>query len=312
MSACRKDAIRFPSADKQHTTAGWLYSSDTQKPKAIVQISHGMCEYVGRYEDFAEFMVQNGYAVCGNDHLGHGATAQNEADLGFFGEKDGLQNLLQDLYTMNRKAAERYPGVPLILLGHSMGSFLARLYAAQYPQSISALVLSGTGGKRFGSGFGLALTSLLGAIRGKRYRSAAVTRLVQSGYNKRIKNPQSPNDWISSDTALVAKYNADTHCTFQFTVSAYHTLISALKRCNTAAWAKSIPSALPVYLFSGDADPVGDYGKGVRSVYLLLKNAGVQDLQIKLYAGGRHEMLNETNKQRAYDDVLQWCNAHIN
>ena len=161
MPEVKKNAISFKSSNGTDIVAGYYYTCPGMEPRCILQISHGMCEYIGRYDDFAGYMAQKGYVVCGNDHLGHGATSSgpNGTD-GYFAEKDGRKFVLQDLHEMNRLAREAYPGRPVILLGHSMGSFFARLYAATYPETISGLVLSGTGGPNPLAGVGLALTSL--------------------------------------------------------------------------------------------------------------------------------------------------------
>jgi alpha-beta hydrolase superfamily lysophospholipase len=192
-----------------------------------------------------------------------------------------------------------------------MGSFFARQYAATYPETISALLLSGTGGSNPAAGVGIFITKVLGKIKGPQYRSQFVNNLAFGAYLKHIENPDTPYDWITRDKDMVRTYAADPKCTFVFTVSAFQDLLSTLKAVSGPQWAQRIDKKLPVLLFSGDQDPVGDYGKGVREVYRLLQEAGVQDVTIQLYEGGRHEMLNETNRQNVYNDVLSWCLAHI-
>lgn len=313
MSACKKDVIKFDSANGKDEVVGYYYTCEGVKPKAVLQISHGMCEFIGRYDAFAAFMAENGYVVCGNDHLGHGATSDgaNGVD-GYFAEEDGRKYVLQDLHRMNSLASKAFPGLPIILLGHSMGSFFARLYAVTYPESLQGLILTGTGGPNPLGGVGIQLTKLLGKLKGKQYRSPLVQKLAFGAYLKKISAPATPYDWISSDTAIVDAYQKNPKCTFVFTVSAFHELMQLLKTVNEPQWAQRIPQNLPVYIFSGDMDPVGDYGEGVKLVHRMLQDAGVTDLSLRLYENGRHEMLNETNRAEVYKDVLSWCDSRVN
>ena len=310
MSEVKKSAIGFDSASGTNHVAGYFYEQEGVSPRAIVQLSHGMCEYIGRYDDFARFLVEHGYAVCGNDHLGHGATSGSGVD-GYFAQQDGRKFVLQDLHRMNSLACKRWPGVPVILLGHSMGSFFARLYAATYPETISGLVLSGTGGPNPLAGVGLVLTSLLATLKGPKHRSDFVQQLAFGAYLKKIPSPDTPYDWISRDKAIVAKYAADAKCTFVFTVSAFHELMHMVRDVNEKGFAEKLPKTLPVALFSGDMDPVGGYGTGVKKVYEAMQAAGMEDVTMKLYPGARHEILNETNRAEVYEDILAWCNRHI-
>lgn len=312
MSEVKKSVIRFNSANGTDEVVGYYYVCEGVKPRAVLQISHGMCEFIGRYDDFAATMARAGYVVCGNDHLGHGETSSGTHGVdGYFAPENGRDYVLQDLHHMNSLAATEYPGLPMILLGHSMGSFFARRYAVTYPETLHALILSGTGGPNPLGGVGIMLTRMIGKLRGFTYRSKLVYRLAFGAYLKKVDAPRTPYDWISRDTEIVDKYAADPKCTFLFTVGGFHELMHTLNTVNTPQWAQRMPKHLPILLFSGDKDPVGDYGKGVQTVASLLRDAGVEDVTLKLYPDGRHEMLNETNRKEVYADVLAWCNAHI-
>jgi alpha-beta hydrolase superfamily lysophospholipase len=312
MPEVKKSAISFESSNGADTVAGYYYVCPDVPPRAILQLSHGMCEYIGRYDDFAGYMARHGYVVCGNDHLGHGATSDgvNGTD-GFFAEKNGCDYVLRDLNQMNRLAHAAYPELPLILLGHSMGSFFARAYAARYPDTLDALVLSGTGGPNPMAGVGLVLTEWISRRKGAKYRSKFLNSMAFGQYLKRVENPATPYDWITRDAQIVAKYAADEKCTFIFTAAAFHDLMTILRAVSRPEWAGAFPKALPVALFAGDMDPVGDYGKGVEKVYRMLEDAGVKDVSIKLYPGARHEILNEINRAEVYEDVRAWCDAHL-
>lgn len=313
MSEVQKSVISYKSANGISNVSGYIYRCESVTAKAVLQISHGMCEYIGRYSDFAEFMARQGYVVCGNDHIGHGKTSDSENSVdGYFANQDGWQCILHDLHRMNGFAQSHYPGLPVILLGHSMGSFFARLYAVTYPETINALILSGTGGPNPLGSIGIKLTKLISRLKGDKHRSNLVQAMAFGSYLKKIDKPSSPYDWISRDKEIVEAYIKDKKCTSIFTVSAFGDLMHVLNTVNTPQWAQKLNKEMPVFIFSGDMDPVGDYGKGVLKVEQFIKDAGVQDVTLKLYDGGRHEMLNETNRQEVYTDVLEWCNSHLN
>lgn len=309
MSTYTKESFRFLSADNKTQSAGYFYTPTSHTPKAVIQISHGMCEYIERYEHMINVLCVAGYAVCGNDHLGHGNTSPD--NYGFFADKNGYQLLLEDLYSMNTLARKKYSGIPLILFGHSMGSFFARWFAEKNPTNQDALVLSGTGGPSFLMQFGKQLATLLSLIHGPKYISKFLVKASTGSYCRGIENPESPSAWLSRDPLVWAAYDADEKCTFSFTVSAYRDLLTAHTHVNSVGWAQRIRKDLPIYIYSGDFDPVGNYGKGVRAVYQLLMDAGVEDVTLRLYPGGRHEMHNETNKDEVFHDLITWCDQHI-
>jgi alpha-beta hydrolase superfamily lysophospholipase len=307
MAAFTKESIHFPSADGKTQVAGFFYTPN--EPKAVIQLSHGMCEYIERYEDMIEVLTAAGFAVCGNDHLGHGSTSPGS--YGFMAEKNGYQLVLKDLYTMNTLGHEKYPGLPYFLLGHSMGSFYARWFAEKYPDSLDGLVISGTGGPSGLMPVGKALSSLLSILRGPKYVSMFMVKCSMGSYCKKIENPTSGNAWLSRDPAIWDKYADDERCNFPFTVSAYRDMLTAYIHVNREAWAQGLQKDLPIYIYSGEDDPVGDYGKGVRAVYELLQQAGLFDVTLRLYPGGRHEMHNEINKEEVFSELISWLEAHL-
>ena len=308
MQKINKKQVSYLSSNGKDTIQGFVYNCEEINPKAIIQLSHGMCEYISRYDDFAFFLVDNGYVVCGNDHLGHGETSTANGIDGFFAEEYGDKFVLEDLHTMTSLIKDLYPNLPVILLGHSMGSFFARQYAITYPEDINGLIISGTGGPNPLSSVGLMLTSMLSKIKGATYRSKFIDNLATGSYYKKIKNANTKYDWISDDKDIIEKYANDSKCTYMFTVSAYHDLMTVLKEVNTQKWADKLDKKMPIYIFSGKSDPVGDCYKGVLKVYQLIKNANVENVTLKGYENGLHEMLNSTNRKQVYNDVLNWIN----
>ncbi len=300
----RKD-ISFKSSDNKNDVSGYIYTHQEVKPFCVVQISHGMCEYIFRYEDFIAYLAENGVAVCGNDHIGHGDSSHPD-DYGFFTEKDGRKFAIRDLKQMNDIAHETFPGLPVVLLGHSMGSFFARKYAALWPQSIDGLIISGTGGPNPLAPIGIFVASLIEKFRHEKHRSVVVQYLAFGSYLKKIDNPLTIYDWLTRDEQIVADYVKDPKCNFLFTVNGFKELFKALRDVSTQEWANEIPKELPILFISGDADPVGNYGKGVDKVVAMLQKAGVQNITYHMYPGARHEVLGELNKTDVYADVLRF------
>ena len=300
--------ISLISSGPRVKVQGWFVWCPENPPRAILQISHGMCEYSARYGEFAAFMARSGYAVCLHDHPGHGETSNIAGSTdGYFGPGQGAARVLQAILTMNDRARREFPGLPVILLGHSMGSFFARWLAECEPNAIDGLILSGTAGPNPMLGAGIALSGLIARVRGERYRPQCVQKLAFGAYLSRIENPETPHDWISRDREIVRRYAADPKCTFVFTASAFHEMFWVLRQVNRKDWYTRVPVDLPIRLMSGDADPVGDYGKGVETVYNRLMATGHEDTVLRLYEGGRHEMLNEIGREEVYQDVLAWC-----
>ncbi|MBQ7858693.1 MAG: alpha/beta fold hydrolase [Faecalibacterium sp.] len=308
MSALKIENIRFESSWQNQPVAGFLFYDPDVAPCAILQISHGMAEYILRYRNFAEYLVKHGYVICGNDHLGHGATSGSEYPDGFFSPKNGRYHLLKDLHTMNQVVRSRYPGLPLVLFGHSMGSFYARWFAEKYPNDLDAVVYCGTSGKNPAAPAAVLLTKVIQAFYGPMHRSKLCYQAAFGAYLKKIPNPTSQNDWLSVNAQNVADYDNDPKCGFMFTVSAFGELTSILSHVNSDQWYKAVPKQLPVLVTAGMEDPVGNYGQGPTEVAELLRQNGVEQVQLKLYDGMRHEILNEEDCAVVYADILAWCN----
>lgn len=301
----KNEELRYSSANGKDTVTAQIWYDDEVNPRCVLQIIHGMCEYMGRYTGFAEFMAANGVIVCGNDLVGHGKSKGADG-YGYFGSKNGDNNLIDDVRTLNRTIEERYPDLKVIMIGHSMGSFICRDYITRYGDDISGIILSGTAGDNPLLALARFLTGSVKLFRGEKYRSVMLTKLAFGSYNDRYPEKRTRYDWISRDTAIVDKYAADENCTFIFTASAYADMFRILKHISGDAWAKKVPKNKPYYIMSGTMDPVGGYSQGVKQVYNRLEAAGVKDVTLRLYEGGHHEMLNEINRDEVYADLLNW------
>ena len=303
--------IKIPSTDNKNNLQVYVWETD-EKPQAILQISHGMKEHILRYEEFAKFMVSRGVLVIGNDHLGHGLTAKDENDLGYFGSENS-KTVVDDLHAVTLYAKETYGSdIPFFMLGHSMGSFMARRYIMTYGKELSGVIISGTGSTPGALlSVGRFLTFVLGKIKGDRQRPALLKNMAFGAYNKRIENPESESAWLCKDKAIVEKYDNDKFCTFDFTTDGYKTLFESIAFIQKKSNIEKIPKDLPVLFISGTEDPVGDYGKGVEKAYDEFEKAMIKDCEIVLYHGGRHEMLNEIEREGVFEDIDVWIKQHI-
>lgn len=299
-----KRELSYPSSDGKNTVFATVYAPKNGEVRGVVQLSHGMIDYVGRYEALADFLTGVGFVFAGNEHLGHGRTAASASDFGFFADKNGYKLVIKDLLSMNELLHNEYPDVPLVLFGHSMGSFLARLYANEYPETISALVIHGTGGKNPAAPMGKALVSLLSCFFGNRHRSKLINSIAFGSYNKKYDKAEGHNAWLTRDLSRVATRDTDPYTSFFFTLSGYYDLFTMLERCNSKEWFKNYKKSLPTLVMSGLMDPVGDYGRGVMYVYNGLKAQGVENLSLKTYEGARHELFNEYNMNEVFSDLL--------
>lgn len=282
------------------------------KPKAVLQIAHGIVENIDRYDEFMLFLAENGIVAVGNDHLGHGKSIQKDEEKGFFAENKGWSYVVEDMLRLHDRTKKEFPNIPYIMFGHSMGSFLTRTYMIDYPDKYDLAILSGTGHQ--GAALitsGNALANLLVKLKGSRADGQMLNDIAFGSYLDKIDNPRTAYDWLSKDEAVVDKYIADPTCGFICTVSVYRDMMGGIKYITNSKNISKMDKSKPVYFMSGDADPVGEYGKGVERAYKAFCKAGMRDLMIRLYPGGRHEMLNETNKADVYSDILNWINSKI-
>ena len=282
------------------------------KPRAVVQIAHGIAEHIDRYRPFMEFLADNGFVVAGDDHLGHGKSIRVPDEQGFFAEKDGWWRVVDDMDKLHDIMSNEYPELPYVLFGHSMGSFLTRTYLIKHPDKYDGVILSGTGHQSPALVLGgNAAASVMAKLNGAMGDGAKLDSLAFGTYLNKIENPRTKFDWLSRDTEQVDKYIADPLCGFVGKIGLYRDMMQGIKFITDKKNIAQMNKEKPVYFMSGDGDPVGEYGKGVERAYKAFCDAGLHDVFMRLYPGGRHEMLNETNKEQVYQDILNWLNEKI-
>ncbi len=303
-----KTEAYFNSSDSIHKIRTLIWRDDELTSIGIVQIAHGMAEHIGRYDDFARFLASNGFIVCGNDHLGHGKSVNDASELGFIAEKDGDKRLVDDMHILTKIMKKKYPDLPYFLFGHSMGSFCARVYTAHFADELSAVIYCGTGELPSAVSVAQPLVNSLCEKFGPSKRVEALGDIFNTVTNLSFADKSSQLEWLSKNPENREKYANDELCGFTFTIGAYRDLFALANEASSKEWASLIPSELPILIISGALDPIGLNGKGVISVSDNLVLAG-KDPTVILYPGDRHEILNEEDKQRVYDDVLSFLNS---
>lgn len=306
-----KREFYYPSMDgetKIHAVE-WLPEREVL---AILQISHGMVEYIDRYDDFASWLAKRGWYVTGNDHLGHGKSVVSDEKYGFFHHPYGNKSVIGDIHRLRKRTERQYPGVPYFMLGHSMGSFLLRQYLTKYGKGLAGAIIMGTGHKGYALlTAGQALCRIAAAFKGWNFRSQFINSLGLGSYNKKFKTPGSAKNWVTSDEGQRSKYEKDPLCSFIFTVNGYYHMFAGMKELTKKRNMARVPKDLPVFFVAGAEDPVGDFGKSVEKICQKYVDAGIKDVSIKLYENDRHEILNETNRMEVYEDLYKWMNGRM-
>lgn len=305
----RREDFNYPSADKRTEIHAvyWLPEGDV---RAVLQIAHGMAEYIDRYEPFASYLADQGILVVGNDHLGHGKSIAEKNCLGYF-PPGGNRILLRDMHTLRQRTAKQYHDVPYFMMGHSMGSFLVRQYLCCHGSGLCGAVIMGTGDQSKATlRFASVLSGLLRGGRGGMKHSRLLNRMVFSGYMKHIKEAETGYEWLSRDDGNVWRYVNDPLCGFPFTNSAFYEMFRGMLFLKNPNNLLSMPKELPVFFVSGAEDPVGGYGRGVKRVEAQFRTSGLKDLTMKLYTDDRHEILNEADRNTVYQDISAWLLDH--
>lgn len=302
----KKEELYFDSRDGVSRIHAIRWIPDGE-PRAILQIVHGMAEYVDRYHDFAVKMAERGFLVIGEDHLGHGLSVQGEGTYGYFCENDPATVVVRDVHRLKKLTQKEYPGIPCFIMGHSMGSFITRNYICKYGAGVEGAVIMGTGmQKKAVVSSAKKMAAAQKIIHGSKYRSKVLDKAAFGQYNKRIENPKTESDWLSKDEKKVEEYINDPLCGFTFTVNGFQTLFELIWRLYQQDNLDNMPKDLPIMFVSGTDDPVGDYFEGVERAIESFKATGMQDITVKKYEKGRHELLNEPEWEQIAEDIYSW------
>lgn len=307
----KKEEFTFDSRDgesKLHAVR-WVPEG---KIICILQIVHGMAEYIERYEGLAQYLGEKGILVTGEDHLGHGKSVGEEGTYGYFCDQDPATVVVRDVHRLKKITQEEYPGVPYVILGHSMGSFILRNYLFKYGTGIQGAIVCGTGSQpRALIRISRLIAAVQGIFLGQKHVAKMIDGMAFGSYNKKIPDARASFDWLCTDESVVEAYRRDKLCGFTFTVNGFKTLFTLLDRLNQEENLDAMPKKLPVYFIAGNMDPVGNYGEGVKKAYEDFRKAGMERLSLKIYAGCRHELLNEKNKQQVYDEIYPWIMERV-
>lgn len=323
-----KTEFTYPSGDgkTQIRALSWV-PDDGITPVGVLQIIHGMQEFIDRYDDFACFMAAHGFIVTGCDLLGHGGSIRegDENYFGYFGTNDypGLKSdssgeldsgriLIKDIRSLQMHMQDLYPDLPYFLLGHSMGSFLARQFLCLRGASLTAAVISGTAfHPALETRLGMFLSKFIAKRKGWFYRSPFLNNLALGSLNKQFEPARTKVDWLTRDESVVDAYVADRRTQFVFTCNGFYTLFKTLRYLTSKSNLEHMPKNLPVLLIAGAKDPVGSNGAGPRKVAAQFKSMGLQDTNLRIYEEDRHEVLNELDKGTVYADVLHFLEGYV-
>ncbi len=303
----------FPSSDGKTDLHGCAWEPSNGEPRAIVQIAHGVAEHIARYDHFAHFLVEHGFAVVGHDHLGHGKSLPEGSTPIYFADKNGWTCAVDDIALLQARIRRDAPHLPLFLMGHSMGSFLSRSFLIRYPRRLKGAILMGTGWQSEAMIQGGLIVAGAAAIKnGRRSTSKLVNDLAFGGYNKAFAPNRTNSDWLSADSANVDRYLADPMCGQDATVGLFQDMLHGIRFNQQSKNLQRMDPNMPVLFVSGEQDPVGGMGKGVLRTRDAFQKSGVKDVKCILYPGLRHEILNEQPQQEiVYRDILDWLQAHL-
>jgi len=280
--------------------------------KAVIQLNHGMAEHKERYEYFAEKLVEKGFVVYIHDHRGHGETAIDESEIGYFSAENGWTKVVEDIHFLTIKIKKEYPDLPIFLFGHSMGSVLVRDYITQYDENFAGVIIFGTASNPGLLGkIGIKITKIEKFRLGKKGKSKLLNALTFGDFNKKFKPNRTDFDWLSRDNNSVDKYINDPYCGFICTTKFFEDMITGTIAVNNLEKIDNINRDTNIYIASGASDPVGAYSKGVRKIYDAYKARGINHLTLKLYSSARHELLNETNKDEIINDLIIWMDSLV-
>lgn len=307
----RQEEFFFDSRDNQDKIHAMKWIPEGA-PICVLQIIHGMAEHISCYDHFARNMAERGILVVGEDHLGHGESLPADGVYGYFCREEAATVVVRDVHRLKKIVQEENVGVPYFILGHSMGSFILRNYFLRYGKGINGAIIVGTGSQSLAAlKMGKALAAFLAIFQGWKHPSKFIHAIAFGSYNKRIKKGGQQFDWICTNPERIDSYKGDEGCGFVFTLNGFHTLFTLIEGVTGIEKLTAMPKDLPVLMTSGQEDPVGAYGSHVKKIYEEYLSIGIKDVTLKMYEGFRHEILNEVEKQKVYEDIYKWITDHL-
>lgn len=304
--------VYIPSTNGKNQLHVWIWKSTDKEPKAVLQISHGMVEHIARYKKFAQYMAERGIIVVGNDHLGHGGSVASEAEFGYFNASNPSQTVVADLYAVTQYMKNLYPDLPYFLLGHSMGSFMARRYLMTYGKVLNGAIIMGTGQfPRLAVALCKPILAVLKKIKGGYYRSIKLNQLSFGNFNNQFNATRTTHDWLSRNEVAIDEYLSDPQCNFLFTLNGYETILQTFAFIGKHQNINKIPKKLPIIFMAGREDPVGENGVIVREIYKQYQRFGMEQVELKIYDQDRHELLHELDRLTVFHDIYNWLETYI-
>ena len=302
----------FLSSDGKTQLHGMLWEPEGVAVRAVLQICHGVAEHIARYDGFARALNEQGIVVAGHDHLGHGKSLPEGGTPVYFGQGSTWNTVVDDIYILHQRLKQRYPDVPLCIMGHSMGSFLTRTYLIRYPGTVDAAIIMGTvhQSPAIVAG-GRAIAKAAGKRHSFQAHSPRVEALAFGAYNKAFAPNRTEVDWLSVSDNNVDAYIADPLCGQKASIGLFYEMLGGIRFISTPKNIASMNRNTPILFISGDKDPVGEMGKGVKRAYEAFRRAGMRDVELKLYKGLRHEILNEDCRAVVYNDLWSWIEKHL-
>ncbi len=297
----------FPSATGECEIHGCAYlPNDSTCAKAVMVVHHGMAEHRGRYKEFFEYLTSLGFVVYMHDMANHGKSNQDYDLTGYFGKSNGYNAIIKDFKTTFDRAKTENPDKKIIVMGHSMGSFVVRCFTAIYSDAgFDGAIYMGTGGPNPIFAAGDKVTALVAKLCGYSKKVKLLDSMIFGAYNKKFDN-RTGYEWLTRDSSIVDEYVADKYCGFTFSAQGMNDLVKLTMNANSDEFFKKIPHELPILLISGAMDPVGDYSNGINLIADKLNQTNHTNVTVKLFENCRHEVLNELNKDEVYDYLSQW------
>ncbi|MDO5014418.1 MAG: alpha/beta hydrolase [Clostridia bacterium] len=295
---------------KEGTKINYLCWEDDNFDKDVLVLVHGMAEHIGRYDEIGRYFASKGFKVYGNDHLGHGGSIDSSHPLGYFGQNNSNGEVFkEDLKTFIDMIRQGNPNKKIYLIGHSMGSFIVRIFMMNYPNSVDGVVLCSTTGPQPMLSMGMALTKFMIKLKGEKYHSDFINQIAFGAYNKKTEK-RTPVDWLNRDEKAVDSYIEDALCGYLYSLRGYLDMFEMTKKCTSDEFFDTFPKNMPLMFISGNGDPIGNYLKGVSKTVEEIKKRGINPTVIFYKDGERHELLKELNKVQIYEDIIEFINKN--